>query len=286
MIKKYAVFGNPIAHSKSPQIHAAFAAQFNIEQDNYRIEAGKETGEFETKIEDFFNNGGTYCNVTLPFKGQAFVFASAHGACSQRAQKAGAVNTLIFKENTWLGDNTDGIGLLTDLKKNQGLILRNKNILILGAGGATRGILAPLLNEHPAQLVIANRTVEKAVALANDFSAEGKILGCGFDYFPQEKFDIIINATSVGTKEEDNESSEFLKVLARVSALITSTAICYDLAYGAGAQLFLNWAKENGIKKSFDGLGMLVEQAAEAFALAHSKHPDTMPVIKMLREMK
>ena len=267
---KYAVIGNPIAHSKSPFIHAAFAEQTG-QSLSYTAEL-VEIGKVPEFIEQFRAKGGRGLNVTVPFKLDAWQIAEQ---LSERAQRAGAVNTLSLNDKGIAGDTTDGVGLVNDLSHNHQLDLQNRNILILGAGGAVRGILEPLLNLSPAQLVIANRTVEKATQLADDFSDLGHITGCGFQDLAGEKFDLIINGTSASLSGElpplpDN--------------ILQSSAACYDMMYGANDTVFMQWARQQGAEKVLDGLGMLVEQAAESFFIWRGVRPQTQSVIKLLRQ--
>jgi len=269
-IDRYAVIGNPISHSKSPSIHAEFAKQTN-ETISYTAEL-VEIGEVKSFIERFSQNNGKGLNVTVPFKQDAFQLATK---LSDRAQRAGAVNTLQLEGDTVFGDTTDGIGLLNDLTKNHQQILKNKNILIVGAGGAVRGVLEPLLLEAPSRLVIANRTVEKADQLAHDFSSFGNISACGFNDLSNKKFDIIINGTSASLSGDlpplpDN--------------IFTENACAYDMMYAAEPTPFMQWATQQGATHCYDGLGMLVEQAAESFYIWRKKRPETQGVINKLRK--
>ncbi len=270
MKNKYAVIGNPIQHSKSPQIHLAFAKQEQVAISYDRILA--EQDQFSKHVNDFVSHGGLGLNVTVPFKLVAFQQCQQ---LNEYAQSAGAVNTLSFDADTgWAGANTDGIGLLADLKNNLGLQLKDKTILILGAGGATRGILLPLLQQHPSQILIANRTVAKANSLADSFSIAGNIDSCGFNEIDTQKFDLIINATSASLNND-------------VPPIPTSTVgedtICYDLAYSDQPTAFLQWSNQLNAKKSIDGIGMLIEQAAESYYIWRGYRPDTSPVFKLLR---
>jgi shikimate dehydrogenase len=272
MLKKYAVLGNPIAHSKSPQIHYAFAQQFNIKLSYERILVPLD-GLASTLI-TFQQNGGYGVNITVPFKIEA---AQLNAQKTERAAKAGAVNTIVLKQDGWLADNTDGIGLLRDLTQNNQLELANKNILILGAGGSTQGILFPLLSSKPHSIVIANRTLSTAEKLAAMFNEHGNCAACALNQLPPQIFDLIINATSAGVKGE---------ALALPNHIINQNTFCYDLVYGAPAQSFLNWAQQNGAKHYCDGIGMLVEQAAEAFYIWHNVRPETKSVIELLKDYK
>lgn len=271
MSNNYAVIGNPIQHSKSPQIHSAFAQQEKVDIDYQRIFA--EQDQFTQSVNEFVKQGGLGLNVTVPFK------ILAYEQCQQLneyAQAAGAVNTISFDSKIgWIGANTDGIGLLTDLKKNQHLQLNNKNILILGAGGATRGILLPLLQENPSRILIANRTVTKADDLVNSFSSAGNIHSCGFEQIDNSRaFDLIINATSASLNND---------VPAIPSNVVGPKTVCYDLAYSDKPTAFINWSKNLKAKKSIDGIGMLIEQAAESYYIWRGFRPETKPVFNLLR---
>jgi len=267
---RYAVFGNPIAHSKSPLIHRLFARQ--TEQNlNYTAEL-VELDQFASAVSAFVKAGGKGINITVPFKQDAWQLATEKSA---RAERAGAVNTLIFEtDGTIYGDNTDGVGLTNDLMLNHKLTLEDKNILIVGAGGAVRGIIEPLLEQKPAELLIANRTKEKAVELAKIFAKSGAVRGCGLDELKDLSFDIIINGTSASLKGE----------LPRLpSDIINKTSCCYDMMYASNFTPFMLWANTHGAAKVLDGLGMLVEQAVESFYLWRGIKPETKTVIKIIR---
>jgi shikimate dehydrogenase len=267
MIDKYAVFGSPINHSKSPRIHRLFAEQTNQALEYTAQEVGSEL--FNASVTDFFTQGGKGLNCTVPLKELAWQFA---GEKTERAELAKAVNTLIKQvDGSILGDNTDGVGFVTDLTQNHGVELRNKRILILGAGGATRGIVAPLLAQQLNCLVVANRTVEKAWQLAIEFNHS--LEGCGFDSLHDQPFDVIINATSASLHDELPPLPE---------KLLAQDGVCYDLAYGNAPTIFVRWGQAKKAKKSLDGLGMLVEQAAEAFFLWRGVRPNTKAVIDLL----
>lgn len=269
MTDQYAVFGNPINHSKSPNIHRQFAEQTG--QDLHYAKQLVPEGEFVQAAQDFFAQGGKGLNVTVPFKIEAFSFAQQ---LTPRAQRAGAVNTLALQtDGIILGDNTDGIGMVHDMR-NLDWDIQHKRVLILGAGGAVRGILQPLLAEHPTQVVIANRTVSKAQELATEFHDLGDVLARSFEQLAGEKFDIIINGTSASLSGD-------LPPLP--GNLLNQNACCYDLMYGAEPTVFLKWALENGAAKTADGLGMLIGQAAEAFYLWRHIRPEVVPVITALR---
>lgn len=266
---QYAVMGNPIAHSQSPRIHALFAAQTG-QQLEYRAIL-VEPGGFAAAARAFQDAGGKGLNVTLPFKQDAWVFADM---LSARAERAGAVNTLSFGPNGVRGDNTDGPGLVRDLTINQGYRLAGKRILLLGAGGAARGVLQPLLVEQPVQLVIANRTADKARELALRFGDLGRVSGCGFAELAGRQFDLIINATAAGLSGAMPPLPD---------GVLAADGWCYDLMYGSEPTAFVRWGREQNAAQSLDGLGMLVEQAAEAFQLWRGVRPETPPVMTALR---
>jgi shikimate dehydrogenase len=269
MTDQYAVFGNPISHSKSPVIHRQFAEQTG--QDLHYAKQLVAVDAFVETAQTFFAEGGKGLNVTVPFKIEAFEFAQQ---LTPRAQCAGAVNTLAMQANgTILGDNTDGIGMVHDMH-NLGWELRGKRILIVGAGGAVRGIMQPVLAEHPSQVVIANRTVSKAEELAVHFHDSGDVKAKSFDALSGEQFDIVINGTSASLSGD-------LPPLPH--GLLRPNASCYDLMYGAEPTVFLQWAAEQGAVNLADGLGMLVGQAAEAFYLWRQIRPEVVPVINALR---
>ncbi|MEM8843648.1 MAG: shikimate dehydrogenase [Pseudomonadota bacterium] len=267
---KYAVIGNPIKHSKSPQIHSAFAQQEGVQIDYQRIHS--EESCFTETVNNFIASGGLGMNVTLPFKIKAFRKCET---LSDYAQAAQAVNTISFnQQGDWIGANTDGPGFLQDLKTNLGLSLRNKNILIMGAGGSTRGILLPLLREYPYQLTIVNRTVEKAISLADAFSQEGHLHACAYDDLGKQVYDLVINATSASI----NATLPPIP-----NNIVDSESICYDLYYSDTRTSFMQWADNLNVKKSCDGLGMLIEQAAESYFIWRGFKPNTKEVFKLLR---
>lgn len=273
-IDHYAVFGSPIKHSKSPRIHSLFAEQTGQTLAYSAEEVSPE--KFMATANTFFRKGGKGLNCTVPLKELAFKF-SDH--LTERASFAKAVNTLALQiDGSILGDNTDGVGLVTDLTVNHQINLANKQILILGAGGATRGILSPLMMEHPTEIVIANRSIDKAIHLAKEFQALGKnIHGCGFADLENCQFDLILNATSASLSNQ-------LPPLPQ--NLLAANACCYDLAYSNEPTAFVLWGRENKALKSVDGLGMLVEQAAEAFYLWRGIRPETQAVIALLTSEK
>ena len=269
---RYAVIGNPIAHSKSPQIHAAFARQTGQEL-SYEALLAPVDG-FAQTVADFRAQGGRGLNVTVPFKLEAFALAERH---TPRAQAAGAVNTLAFGADGVLGDNTDGAGLVRDLTANLDFALAGRRILLLGAGGATRGVLLPLLDSRPARLTIANRTVAKAEALAALFAARAGdcvLDACGFDALAGRRFDLVINATAASLADE-------LPPLP--PGLYAEGALAYDMMYARAPTRFMRAALADGAARVADGLGMLVEQAAESFTLWRGVRPDSSPVLATLR---
>jgi len=266
---RYGVFGNPIGHSKSPLIHRLFAEQ-TAQQLSYDTLLAP-LDAFEGYARAFFAEGRG-ANVTVPFKEQAFALVDS---LTERARRAGAVNTLKkLDDGSLLGDNTDGAGLVRDLTVNAGIELRGKRILLLGAGGAVRGILEPFLAEQPQSLVIANRTVDKAEQLARQFADLGPVVASGFDWI-DAPVDLIINGTSASLAGE----------LPPISASLIQPGhtCCYDMMYGAGPTAFNRWAAEQGAARTLDGLGMLVEQAVEAFHLWRGVRPDSAPVLAELR---
>ncbi|MDO4233363.1 MULTISPECIES: shikimate dehydrogenase [Pseudomonas] len=265
----YVVFGNPIGHSKSPLIHRLFAEQTGEQMDYSTLLTPLE--DFIGYAREFFQHGRG-ANITVPFKEDAFRLADT---LSERAQRAGAVNTLSkLADGTLLGDNTDGAGLVRDLKVNAGLDLQGKRILLLGAGGAVRGALEPLLAEKPASLIIANRTVEKAEGLAELFNDLGPVSASGFDWL-REPVDVIINATSASL------SGDVPPIAG--SLIEPGKTFCYDMMYAKAPTAFCRWADEQGAAVAMDGLGMLVEQAAEAFFLWRGVRPESAPVLAELR---
>lgn len=266
---RYAVIGNPIAHSKSPDIHARFARQTGQNLVYERILAPLDG--FAMTVRAFVNSGGKGLNVTVPFKLEAHALADV---LTERAQAAGAVNTLIVSGSKITGDNTDGVGLVTDIVCNAGIPIRGKKVLLLGAGGAARGVILPILREQPSALAIANRTVSKATELASLFASHGGISACGFDA-PQEAFDIVINATSASLSDDVPPISP---------AVFGADTFAYDMMYGEAPTSFMRFASTHGAQVR-DGLGMLVEQAAESFFLWRGVRPDTAPVFAALRAM-
>lgn len=265
---RYAVMGNPIGHSKSPRIHRLFAAATGQTMDYSAILV--EPGRFAAAVAEFRAGGGKGLNITVPFKQEAWALADLR---SPRAELAGAVNTLHFRPAGLYGDNTDGVGLVRDLCRNQGVTLAGRNILVLGAGGAVRGVLGPLLAERPARVLVANRTVAKGEALAQLFAEFGPISAVGFDALAAPKFDVIINGTSASLHGE----------LPPLPPGSVAGACCYDMMYGREATPFMHWGAANGAARTIDGLGMLVEQAAESFLLWRGVRPETAAVIRQVR---
>jgi shikimate dehydrogenase len=268
----YGLFGYPVHHSWSPFIHGLFARQTGQELTYHLFES--EPAHFRHDVLDFFfNQGGCGCNVTLPHKRAA---AELVNELTPRAQRADAVNTILRREDKLVGDNTDGVGLLTDLRQNLGLRFQSPRILLLGAGGAARGVLAPLLQLQPAVLLIANRTPERAVDLAREFADLGATHGASFDAAAlQQPFDLIVNATSASLQ------GAMPPVPAKA---IGARTACYDMAYGLGETAFTRWARAIGAAVVAQGWGMLVEQAAVAFELWRGVRPVTRPVLNALQE--
>lgn len=269
-VRRYAVFGQPIAHSQSPAIHQQFAAQFGIALRYEAIEASP--AEFGDRLARFAAGGGLGANVTLPLK------EAAAGLCNdlgQAARIAGAVNTLTRRGDGWRGDNTDGDGLVRDITAHLGQDLRGRRTLLLGAGGAARGVAPALLEAGIEELVIANRTPERADALADRIGQPARAhTRYWADLGRAGAFDLIINATSAGRGNE---------AMTLPSSLLGARCLCYDLSYGEAATAFLAWARSVGALQAVDGLGMLIEQAAAAFELWHRERPDTAPVHAALR---
>lgn len=261
--------GYPVSHSRSPVIHRLFALQTG---ENIQYELLQVTPEkLETAVRQFQRTGGKGLNITVPHKTEITKLVDQ---ISERASTAGAVNTLAFQGGKVVGDNTDGIGLLRDLAVNLGVVIEASNILILGAGGATRGIVGPLLEMQPTALCIANRTLGKAEIIATHFSRFGPVSACRFDDVPvSEAYDLIINATSAGLSGDTPPYP---------AAAISEDTFCYDLSYGLNPTPFSVWARDNGAKQSVMGWGMLVEQAAESFHIWRGVRPDTAPVLKQM----
>lgn len=266
MTDHYAVIGNPIAHSKSPQIHAQFAQETGQRIDYQRLLAPLDG--FADTARRFIDGGGRGANVTVPFKLEAYALADQR---SERAQAAGAVNTLLFEAGGIKGDNTDGVGLVRDISLNAGVMIKGKRVLLIGAGGAAQGVILPLLEQHPQSLTISNRTLSKADDLVRQF-AHPALHTCAIDDL-SEAYDIVINATSAGLSGD-------LPPLP--AAIFNSASFAYDMLYAAQPTLFMQFAQRHGAVTR-DGLGMLVEQAAESFFVWRGVRPDTAPVYKNLR---
>ncbi|CAG0939706.1 shikimate dehydrogenase [Gallionellaceae bacterium] len=267
MTDRYAVIGNPIAHSKSPLIHAEFARQTGQDLNYEAIEAPLDG--FAATIARLRNEGYKGCNITVPFKFEAYQL------CNQltgRARAAQAVNTLLFEEGEILGDNTDGAGLIADIEQNVGCKLLFKRVLLMGAGGAAHGVIWQLFNAG-ASVVIANRTVDKAQQLAAEFVSYGTVFASSYEALAGKQFDVVINATSSSLSDE-------LPPLP--SGIFAPHALAYDMMYGRETP-FMKFARAQGAATISDGLGMLVEQAAEAFFKWRSVRPDTAPVLAKLR---
>lgn len=270
-VDQYGVFGHPVGHSLSPFIHGVFARDTGQQMGYRAYDVAPE--EFAERVQAFFADGGRGLNITLPHK---IVAVEVAQELTARAAHAAAVNTLALQgDNVLLGDNTDGGGLVRDLCDNLGLIITQRRVLILGAGGATRGVLAPLLGLEPAIVVIANRTPERAEALAAAFADLGVTQGVGFEYVGETPFDLIINATSASL------SGDIPPIPAEA---IGPQTVCYDLAYGRSAMAFVRWAQQSGCVRAVQGLGMLVEQAAESFRLWRGIRPQTASVLAALKE--
>lgn len=290
----FAVMGNPVKHSKSPQIHSLFAQQCGITLDYTQIQV--DAGGFYQAVSHFSAQGGTGLNITLPYKVEAFQLCQKNpNTLSPRAQLAEAVNTLLFKTDAKIktlvhGDNTDGAGLVADLQNNIGFSLQDKSILVIGAGGAVRGVIGSLLECQPKGITIANRTADKAIALGERFG--NGVQGMGLEQVDGQvdnrvdnladnmTFDLIINGTSASLKGQLPGISEHY---------INSNTLVYDMMYnlmnGNQPTVFMKWALSNGAVQVHDGLGMLVEQAAESFHLWHQQRPDSQPVMDALRQL-
>jgi shikimate dehydrogenase len=266
MTDHYAVVGHPVAHSKSPLIHTEFARQTGQDLAYDKLLAPLDG--FADVVTAFRAGGGAGLNVTVPFKERAFDLSTQKTA---RALAAGAVNTLKFDRNEILGDNTDGTGLARDLTQNLDIAIKGKFVLLMGAGGAARGVIGPLLQEQPAALVLVNRTSEKAEHLAQLFDKQ--ITACGYNDLEGQSFDIVINATSASLAGHVPDLP---------ATIFTPGALAYDMMYGAETA-FMAWAKIHGASRIADGLGMLVEQAAESFTLWRGIRPETRTVIAQLR---
>jgi shikimate dehydrogenase len=269
MTDHYAVVGNPVAHSRSPQIHAEFARQTAQDMDYISLFAPLDG--FEAAIVKFRDDGGKGVNVTLPFKMHAFRLATRH---SERAQQAQAVNTLKFESGQTFGDNTDGAGLVRDIEINLGFALAGKRVLLMGAGGAARGVLLPVLERKPARLVIVNRTPGKALALVHHFARWENCAGAGYPDLAGMQFDIVINATSASVSGD---------VPPLPADIFAPNAFAYDMMYSQDHTPFMQFSRAHGAARVADGIGMLVEQAAESFLVWRGVRPQTAPVIEKFR---
>lgn len=269
-IDNYCVIGNPIAHTKSPQIHAAFAQQTHQNIFYQSILIDKDAFGLKT-VKKLQNQGFKGINITIPFKVDAWKISEIK---SRNAESALAVNTISFDENGKIeGANTDGIGLIRDLVINHNITIKNKKILLLGAGGAVSGVLKQLLDEKPSTVAIANRTIRRAKTLCNAFANYTGITACGFGDLAGQVFDIVVNGTSVSLQG---------KTLPLPESIIRSDTCCYDMVYADQDTAFMQWAKTHGAESVYDGLGMLVEQAAESFFIWRNIRPDTSAVIQSL----
>jgi len=269
---RYVLFGHPVSHSWSPFIHGMFARQFDHVVD-YKLQ-DVPPGDFRHAVINFFVEGGGGANVTLPHKPAA---AEIVNDLSARAERARSVNTIVRRSATELyGENTDGVGLVTDLMRNLGVTLTGSRLLILGAGGATRGVLAPLLEQEPREVRIANRTPERARRISEEFSDLGEISASGFSEVDDRPWDIVINATAASIAGEVPELPP---------RTIGRDTVCYDMAYGRGDTAFMRWATERGSARACKGWGMLVEQAAESYLLWHGVRPATKSVMTALERL-
>jgi len=269
MTDAYALYGYPVHHSWSPFIHGMFARQTAQDMAYRLVESPPE--RFRSDVLDFFSSGGCGINVTLPHKEAA---ADLVNELTPRAQRADAVNTVVRRDEQLIGDNTDGAGLLADLTRNLRVKLRSPRILLLGAGGAARGAIEPLMSLAPAALVIANRSTVRALELAQEFAELGNVRGCEFAQVEHRPFDLVVNATAASLGGE---------VPLIPIDVVDGRTTCYDMAYGVGDTPFVTWAKRLGARRAEQGWGMLVEQAAEAFELWRGVRPDTAPVLEVLR---
>jgi shikimate dehydrogenase len=273
MIEQYGVVGHPVGHSRSPFIHGLFARQTGQAMDYRLYDVPPE--EFVVRVTGFFAGGGRGLNITVPHKPAAAAFAQV---LTPRAERAQAVNTLAaLADDTILGDNTDGAGFVTDLTQNLGLELEGRRILLLGAGGATRGVVGPLLGREPTEIVVANRNAARAVELARRFDDLGPVRGCAFGELSGAPYDLVVNATSTSLRGERPDVP---------ASVLGPDTFCYDMAYGREDTPFLRWAKAEGCAGATLGWGMLVEQAAESFELWRGVRPQTRPVLEALQSMR
>ncbi|MFN0263132.1 shikimate dehydrogenase [Tepidamorphus sp. 3E244] len=265
MTDRYALFGNPVSHSKSPQIHMAFADQTAQDISYEAIEV--QPGELAAAVDAFRARAGLGFNLTVPLKLEGLELAEVHG---RDAELAGATNCVKVVGGKLHAENFDGVGIVRDIEANLGRVVRGARVLMLGAGGAARGAILPIINAATAELLIANRTAQKAHELADAFSPFGKVSACGYDSFPKGDFDIVINATS---------SSLHGEVPPVPASAFAQGCLAYDMMYGKGLTPFLALARDSGATEIADGVGMLVEQAAEAFHWWRGVRPETKPVI-------
>ena len=275
MTDHYAVIGNPVAHSLSPQIHAQFARQTGEAIDYVRLLSPLDA--FRTTVLQFRDAGGRGANVTLPFKRAAWEISSHHVGTATDAE---AVNVLEFRDGSIVGHNTDGVGIVTDLICNLGVGIAGKRVLIMGAGGATYGVMSPILEAAPGLLVVANRTLSKATSLVEHFRKHHRSTARNLSAQPYQElagaqFDLVINATSAGLSDEMPQLP---------GGIFTTGAVAYDMVYGKRTP-FMAFAAQQGVRLVADGLGMLVEQAAESFRIWRGVRPETAPVIRMLRQI-
>ena len=266
---RYAVVGYPVKHSRSPFIHGMFAKQCDQVISYQLMEVSP--AQLDTEIKRFFESGGKGLNITVPHKQTVM---SSLQFQTPRAEFAGAVNTIVLlQDGALLGDNTDGVGLLNDLTQNLHFDLRDSRILMLGAGGAARGVLAPLLQQAPAEIIIANRNIARADELVEEFMTLGTLSSVRFNDIEPHTFDLIVNATSASLQGEMPELP---------AGIVSERTLCYDMAYGKDDTVFTAWAKQHGAADAVQGWGMLVEQAAESFFLWRGVRPDTKPVLQAL----
>jgi shikimate dehydrogenase len=268
MTDRYALLGNPLGHSKSPRIHNAFAAQTGEDMTYELVEAPLDG--FRAAVDAFRTAGGRGINVTLPFKPEAFDYATER---MERARLAGAVNCMKFDGDRAIAENFDGLGLVNDIQRNLGFAMRGKRVLMMGAGGAARGAMLPLLETRPALLVVVNRTVSKAIALREQFGDFGTLAAGGYDDIGRQAFDVVVNATSASLRGELPP--------VRPTAFAAG-CLAYDLVYGKGLTPFLRVAREAGAERLADGVGMLVEQAAEAWVWWRGVRPATHDMIEAI----
>lgn len=266
--RRYALMGNPVSHSRSPFIHLAFGEQVSVDIEYTLIQV--DHGGFTQAVDNFRASGGEGLNVTVPFKSEAARYADS---LSQAVTQAGAANTLVFADDQCTADNTDGVGLINDLSERLGVSLASKRVLLIGAGGAAKGAAGPLLDQNIAQLTIANRSVDKAYDIADHLNHD-RLRACGFDDLSEHTFDVVINATSASLSGA---------LPAVPASALAGCELVYDMMYASELTPFLRWAESHGCQHVADGLGMLVEQAAESFRIWTGEQPATQPVFEALR---